>query len=137
MSGHPARPGATAAAAGPGIRWHLRQIMATRGMFNTTDLIPGLTERGIELSREQVYRLVTRVPERLNTRVLAALCDLLECTVGELIEPITTRPDQRPVDPPARRPKRANRSAGEQDSPQLPPGLRPTRARVAPVRPAE
>jgi DNA-binding Xre family transcriptional regulator len=115
MGGRRATPAAAAVPPGPGIRWHLRQIMATRGMFSTTDLIPGLTERGIELSREQVYRLVTRVPERLNTRVLAALCDLLECTVGELIEPITTRSDAGPLNSPATvppaRPRRANRKA--------------------------
>lgn len=31
-------------------RWHLREIMATRGMFSTTDLRPLLAERGIDLS---------------------------------------------------------------------------------------
>ena len=48
-----------------GYHWHLRPLMAERGMFATTDLVPLLAERGVELSREQVYRLVTRVPERL------------------------------------------------------------------------
>ena len=37
--------------------WHLRQLMAARGMFATTDLVPLLASRGVELSREQVYRL--------------------------------------------------------------------------------
>ncbi len=69
-----------------GIRWHLREVMALRGMFATTDLVPLLAERGVVLSREQVYRLVTRTPERLNTRTLAALCDILDVQVGELIE---------------------------------------------------
>lgn len=110
-------------ATGPTIRWHLRQVMATRGMFATTDLIPGLTERGINLSREQIYRLVTGTPERLNTHVLAALCDLLDCGVGELIEPVT-------VVPAAARPRRARTEQGD-----APVQLRPTRARVAPVRP--
>jgi hypothetical protein len=58
-------------------RWHLRQLMATREMFATTDLVPLLAERGIELSREQVYRLVVGTPERLNLNVLAAWCDIL------------------------------------------------------------
>ena len=31
-------------------RWHLRQVMADRGMFATTDLIMPLAERGIRLS---------------------------------------------------------------------------------------
>ena len=29
-------------------RWHLRQVMAARGMFATTDLAPLLAERGIQ-----------------------------------------------------------------------------------------
>jgi len=69
-----------------GIRWHLRELMALRGMFATTDLVPLLAERGVALSREQVYRLVTRTPERLNTHTLAALCDILDVQVGDLIE---------------------------------------------------
>jgi hypothetical protein len=47
-------------------RWHLRQLMAAHGMFATTDLVPLLAQRGVSLSREQVYRLVTGTPERLN-----------------------------------------------------------------------
>jgi len=54
-------------------RWHLRRLMAEAGMFATTDMGPRLSARGIDLSREQVYRLVTGVPERLNLPVLAAL----------------------------------------------------------------
>ena len=42
------------------MQWNLRQVMATRGMFATSDLVPLLAERGVHLSREHVYRLVTR-----------------------------------------------------------------------------
>ncbi|MGV1008744.1 MAG: helix-turn-helix domain-containing protein [Dermatophilaceae bacterium] len=68
-------------------RWHLRQVMADRGMFATSDLAPLLAERGVELSTSQVFRLVTGTPERLNCQVLAALCDALDCGPGELFEP--------------------------------------------------
>ena len=47
--------------------------MAAHGLFNTTDLVPLLAERGINLSVVQVYRLVTGTPERLSLPVLAAL----------------------------------------------------------------
>jgi hypothetical protein len=47
-----------------GIHWHLRIRMAEKGLFQTSDLVPLLAERGIHLSREQVYRLVTQVPQR-------------------------------------------------------------------------
>ena len=33
-----------------GIRWHLREPMAAKGMFMNSDLVPKLAERGIELS---------------------------------------------------------------------------------------
>ncbi|WP_433496749.1 helix-turn-helix domain-containing protein [Sphaerimonospora sp. CA-214678] len=76
-----------------GYVWHLRQLMAERGMFATTALVPLLAERQITLSREQVYRLVTGTPERMNLAVLVALADILECQIGNLLEPV--RPTAR------------------------------------------
>lgn len=96
-----------------GIRWNLRQLMAAAGMFQTTDLVPLLAERGITLSREQVFRLVTQPPQRLSMDTLAALCDILGCAPGDLVEPVTAA---------------AARQPGPQ--PQGPPP-RPVRARVA------
>jgi hypothetical protein len=69
-------------------RWHLRQVMAARDMFATTDLIEPLAQRGIHLSSSQVYRLVVERPERLSLKVLMALLDILDCTTDELIEPV-------------------------------------------------
>jgi DNA-binding Xre family transcriptional regulator len=103
-----------------GVVWHLREVMATRGMFSTTDLIGPLAERGVELSREQVYRLVTQQPERLNVYTLAALCDLLDCDVGDLIEPVAERRQQRKV----------AGSPEENATKKVRDGLRPVRARI-------
>jgi DNA-binding Xre family transcriptional regulator len=100
-----------------GIRWHLRELMASRGMFQTSELIAPLAERGVELSREQVYRLVTQQPERLNVYTLAALCDILDCEPSELIEPVIEQQQVR------------KRQAGR--GKQGVAGLRPKRARVA------
>jgi DNA-binding Xre family transcriptional regulator len=69
-------------------RWHLRKAMADRGMFATTDLIEPLARRGIRLSSSQVYRLVVERPERLSLKILMALCDILGCSMTELIEPV-------------------------------------------------
>jgi DNA-binding Xre family transcriptional regulator len=69
-------------------RWNLRQVMAGRGMFQTTDLIEPLAQRGIHLSSSQVYRLVVERPERLSLKILMALLDILDCTMDELIEPV-------------------------------------------------
>lgn len=98
-------------------RWHLRQLMAGRGMFATTDLTPLLAERGINLSSSQVYRLVVERPERLSLRVLMALLDILGCSMEDLIEPMA-----------AAKPARKARTAGGREA-----GvgeLRPKRARI-------
>jgi DNA-binding Xre family transcriptional regulator len=69
-------------------RWRLRQVMAGRGMFATTDLIEPLARRGIRLSSSQVYRLVAERPERLSLKVLMTLLDILDCAMEDLIEPV-------------------------------------------------
>lgn len=93
-------------AARTGYRWHLRRLMAGQDMYATTKLGPLLAERGVTLSREQVYRLVTGVPERLSLATLAALCDILGCQPGDLIEVVKTTAVTRPApSPPAPRPR--------------------------------
>ena len=59
--------------------------MAARGMHNSTELIPLLLERGIQLSRPQVYRVVHQRPERISLQLIAALCDILSCGVDDLL----------------------------------------------------
>ncbi|MGH2394803.1 MAG: helix-turn-helix domain-containing protein [Candidatus Limnocylindria bacterium] len=101
-------------------KWKLRELMATRGLFSTTDLRPKLAERGLHLSSSQVYRLVAERPERLSLKVLMALLDILDCSMDELIEPIpvaTSSPRVKAVGA-------AESGVG---------GLRPKRARIAGV----
>ena len=105
-------------------RWHLRQIMAGRDMFQTTDLIGPLAEREIVLSSSQVYRLVTERPERLSMKVLMALLDILDCTMDDLIEPV--------ADAAAAKPKK--RPAGGSLAEGI-GGRRPKRARISPTDP--
>jgi DNA-binding Xre family transcriptional regulator len=98
-------------------RWHLRQVMASHGMFATTDLIEPLAQRGIHLSSSQVYRLVTERPERLSLKVLMALLDILGCSMEDLVEPVA-----------AVTPGRKARAAGGGGTGVG--GLRPKRARI-------
>jgi DNA-binding Xre family transcriptional regulator len=101
-------------------RWQLRQVMAARGMFATTDLIEPLAQRGIHLSSSQIYRLVAERPERLSLKALMALMDILDCTMEELVEPVAAAT-------PARRAKASGGGeAGLGD-------LRPKRARITPA----
>jgi DNA-binding Xre family transcriptional regulator len=102
-------------------RWHLRKIMADRGMFSTTDLIPLLADRGITLSSSQVYRLVVERPERLSLKILMALLDILDCTMDDLIEPVAAAVA-------AQRPGKAA-AAGTADAAAM-GALRPRRARI-------
>ncbi|MET8004395.1 helix-turn-helix domain-containing protein [Nonomuraea glycinis] len=106
-------------------RWHLRELMARRGMFQTTDLAPHLAERGIEMSASQIHRLVTGTPERLNLQVFAVLCDILDVSPGELFEPVVV--------------ERARRKTAEESgpAPAVSPGevRRPRRARILPDEP--
>ena len=67
--------------------WNLRQVMAARGLFQTSDLVPLLAERDIHLSRQYVHRLVTKAPQRVNIDLLAALCDILDCGPSDLLTP--------------------------------------------------
>ena len=69
-----------------GYRWHLRSLIAQRELYQTSELVPLLAERGVVLSREQVFRLVTQPPQRLSLDVLAALCDILDCSPSDLID---------------------------------------------------
>ncbi len=105
-----------------GYRWRLREVMAARGLWSTTDLAPLLVERGIELSATQVYRLVTQTPERLSLRILMALCDALECTSTDLIEPVAEAIPAR---------KRAAAGASGDIVGEV-RALRPKRARIVP-----
>ena len=103
-------------------RWRLREVMAEHGMFATTDLVPLLRDRGIDLSASQVHRLVTGIPERLSLPVLAALCDIFETTPADLIDTAAVNVGVRKV------------AGGDVPSPVNLAELRPRRARIAPER---
>jgi len=108
--------------------WRLREVMATRGLFSTTKLIPLLNERGVHLSASQVYRLAAEKPERLNLQVLVALMDALDCSADDLIGKIDV--------PAGRRETGTDRSASGEESglsTLKEKGFRPRRASVLPT----
>lgn len=99
--------------------WNLRQLMAQKGLFKTTDLVSLLAERDIQLSREQIYRLVTSKPARLNMEVFGALCDILGCSPADLVMFTKTEAPQ----------ERAATAAGRRKSPTI-GDLRPIPATI-------
>ncbi len=101
-------------------QWRLREVMAAHGMYSATDLEPHLVDRGITLSSVQVWRVVTQTPERLSLPVLAALCDIFECTPADLI---ATKAENAA-------PRRTGTAGGNVTD--LAATIRPKRARVRP-----
>ena len=99
--------------------WRLSELMAARGLHNTTDLIPLLAERGIILSRPQVYRIVNQKPERVALQVIAAICDIFSCGPEDLIT--VTAADVR---------ARKTRTANSPNVVDLNRTVRPRRARI-------
>ena len=104
-------------------QWRLREVMAAHSMFAATDLEPRLHDRGIKLSSVQVWRLVTQTPERLSMPVLAALCDIFDCTPADLIA--TKAENTAP---------RKTAAPGGADVVDLAATIRPRRARIRPDR---
>jgi DNA-binding Xre family transcriptional regulator len=103
--------------------WRLAELMAARGMHNSTQLIPLLAERGIQLSRPQVYRVVYQRPERISLQMMAALCDILGCGVEDLVT--VTATDVR-----RRKASSGSQSAAKPNVVELNKAVRPRRARV-------
>lgn len=101
-------------------QWRLREVMATHGLFNASDLEPLLDQRGIRLSSVQVWRLVTQTPERLSLPVLAALCDIFDVTPAQLIA--TRAEDVAPI----------RKVAGAGDGVVNLAAVRPKRAKLRP-----
>jgi DNA-binding Xre family transcriptional regulator len=105
------------------MRWHLRQVMATRGIFQTSELVPLLAERGVHLTRQYVHKLVTTPPQRVNLDLLAALCDILDCGPNDLLEPVSAAVEQTRTGTSDSEPSRRGEGLGIGD-------LRPVRATI-------
>jgi DNA-binding Xre family transcriptional regulator len=68
-----------------GYGWRLREMMNRHGMNAATQLLPPLAARGIRISAVAAWRLATQPPTRLSLPMLAALCDIFECSPADLI----------------------------------------------------
>ena len=79
------------------VRWTLRMAAAKREVWTGAELRRLLRERaGLELSAASVSALLTKQPRQLKLSTLAALCTVLDCRPGELIEVDTTPVETKP-----------------------------------------
>lgn len=98
--------------------WRLRELMAARGMTTISDLLPHLTDRGIQLSDSQLYRLLGGTPERMNLALLAAILDALNCDFEDLVPYTVTATPSR------------TKATGTGPAAQAGDAIRPVRARI-------
>ncbi len=64
--------------------WRLRELMAAKGLFSAVQLQQALGEQGVRIGPSQAHELMTRAPRQPRMEVLFALCQILECALGEL-----------------------------------------------------
>lgn len=67
------------------MQWRLRTVMHARGFKRATHLRARLIPYEIELSRSQLTRIVAGKFLLLRIDILDALCEVLACSVGDLL----------------------------------------------------
>lgn len=67
------------------IEWRLLNMMAERRIRTVTELRKRLQNVGVDVSSQQIGRLVNQFPERLNTVYLRGLLTVLDCDISDLI----------------------------------------------------
>jgi DNA-binding Xre family transcriptional regulator len=72
--------------------WRLPIVMAERRIFKKSELHKLLTDIGIEISTVHVGRIFKEMPDLLNTELLLALMQVLNCTLDDLIRVVDVTP---------------------------------------------
>jgi len=65
--------------------WRLLQMMAIRGIRSATELQRLLADVGVKFSRQQISKVMARVPSRISLDLLVGLARVLQCGAGDLI----------------------------------------------------
>lgn len=68
------------------MEWRLKQIMTERNIKSVAKLHQRLQQvsQGL-VGKSQLYKIVHRLPGRINTQVLLALTEVLDCEVHDLL----------------------------------------------------
>lgn len=89
------RAGADLSPTMPTLHWQVRGLMAARGFESVSALHRALQARfGSTIAMSQFAAMLADMPARLNTEVLAQLCAVLECDVGDLLSIENTQSDE-------------------------------------------
>ncbi|WAH35195.1 helix-turn-helix domain-containing protein [Alicyclobacillus dauci] len=69
------------------IKWKLREVMASKGVWTGQELLDRLEQRaGIIISHTAVMQLIKQEPKAIRFQTLEAICVALDCTPMDLIE---------------------------------------------------
>src|SRR5689334_13004058 len=67
------------------LRWRLDVVMRDRRIKTASALQSKLQEVGLEMSRAQVARVIAERPARINSDLLDALVEILDCDANDLL----------------------------------------------------
>jgi DNA-binding Xre family transcriptional regulator len=68
------------------IEWRLEHMMLERGIRRVTELKRRMNDLGIDISNQQLGRIVREFPERLNTLYLRGILTVLNCNIADIIK---------------------------------------------------
>ncbi len=85
------------------VEWKLLIAMSKKRIRKVVELKRLLSEHGVEISSQQLGRLVSGKPQRLNMELLEGLMTVLDCSINDLIE--VYEEDSKPSKEPAGTPK--------------------------------
>ena len=67
------------------MEWRLHTVMSSRNIRTATELHRRLEPYDIDITSHQLTRIVAKMPARLNTKVLQALLNILDCEASDLL----------------------------------------------------
>lgn len=76
------------------VEWRLGVVMHRRAA-GPRSVAARLTRAGLPISAAQISRLSTRPPRRVTLELIAGLCEVLGCTIGDLVRLADPAPPRR------------------------------------------
>jgi DNA-binding Xre family transcriptional regulator len=67
------------------VYWNLNELLYKHKILKVTEFQQLLREHGVTLSYSQAHALVHDQPLRVTVRIIRAICEMLECSVGDLL----------------------------------------------------